>query len=512
LGDTIVFGVADWATGAAAGTGNTIGGLVMSDGVSSVFEGPATFAGVGTQGAIASVTPPNNATGTAGNVVLDSINGAYNNAAAFQNALAHDSIGSFNLTGTGVAAHTTADILVAYNLSAGGIAIADVTLTNTTGASLHDTANLAPVVHDLVHIDTTTNVTLANTTGASLHDTANLAPVTAAPTVGLGNFDAHNIWFVGSDPLPVANPDSFSLNDTVDSTSLLLGNVLTNDTNPDPLDTQSVVQAAFIGQTFAGAGLAGLGTTAVGGLSVASMALGAGEIAHFSVTPTGVLANEASPIAAEVIIGANGSVTLIKNNAFDFLPNGETLTLHFTDGITESDNLTGTPVSTTLDVTITGTATNDVFVLNAGATATGGVGNDTIYAAGSATIKAGLGTNTITFAGSGNDIINQGGTDTLTDNGTNNTIALPLAGQGLDTIHGSVLSNGDTFDLRSALAATTWDQQLSDIGNYLTLGTSGSNALVQISVTSGGTPITVAILGNAGSVSLSTFIAHSLLT
>ncbi len=131
---------------------------------------------------------------------------------------------------------------------------------------------------------------------------------------------------------------------------------------------------------------------------------------------------------------------------------------------------------------------------------------------GSATINAGLGTHTITFAGSGNHIVNQGGTDTLTDNGTNNTIVLPLAGQGLDTINGSVLTNGDTFDLRSALAATTWDQQLGDIGNYLTLGTSGSDALVELSVTSGGTPITVAILVGQGSVSLSNFLTHALLT
>jgi hypothetical protein len=74
------------------------------------------------------------------------------------------------------------------------------------------------------------------------------------------------------------------------------------------------------------------------------------------------------------------------------------------------------------------------------------------------------------------------------------------------------LFNGDTFDLRAALAATTWNQQLSDIGNYLTLGTSGSNALVEISSTSGGTPITVAVLVGQGAVSLSDFVTHALLT
>jgi len=118
----------------------------------------------------------------------------------------------------------------------------------------------------------------------------------------------------------------------------------------------------------------------------------------------------------------------------------------------------------------------------------------------------------IKFAGSGSMIVNQGGTDTLTDTGSNNTIALPPAGQGLDTINGSVLTNGDTFDLRATLAATTWDQQLSDGANYLTLGTLGANALVQISTTSGGTPLTVAVLNGQGAVSLSAFIAHALLT
>ena len=72
-----------------------------------------------------------------------------------------------------------------------------------------------------------------------------------------------------------------------------------------------------------------------------------------------------------------------------------------------------------------------------------------------------------------------------------------------------MLSNGDTFDLRAALAATTWDQQMSDLGNYLSLGTSGSNTLVEISVTSGGSPLTVAVLNGAGSVSLSSFVSHA---
>lgn len=163
----------------------------------------------------------------------------------------------------------------------------------------------------------------------------------------------------------------------------------------------------------------------------------------------------------------------------------------------------GVVVNTATGDTVTATGTGDGI--------TTGSGNNSItVTAGSSVIKAGLGINTIKFAGSANDVINQGGTDTLTDSGTNNTIVVPLAGEGLDTINGSVLTNGDTFDLRAALGATAWDQQGSDLSDYLTLGTSGSNALVQISVTNGGTPITVAVLNGAGSVSLSSFLTHAL--
>ena len=167
-----------------------------------------------------------------------------------------------------------------------------------------------------------------------------------------------------------------------------------------------------------------------------------------------------------------------------------------------------------LAVIRTGNGANTINVGGEDDLITTGSGNDTISVngVGSATIRAGLGLNTITFAGSGNLIINQGGTDTLTDTGANNTIVLPLAGHGLDTINGSVLTKGDTFDLRTALAATGWDQQSSDLGNYLSIGSSGANATVVIdpSGQSGGTQYTVAVLNGAGSVSLSSFLTHAL--
>jgi hypothetical protein len=201
----------------------------------------------------------------------------------------------------------------------------------------------------------------------------------------------------------------------------------------------------------------------------------------------------------ETVVAGGGANTISGGGAGD----------SFTAG-NGANKITATGANATI---IAGNGGDTVLATGAGDNITTGGGNDSIQVtAGSATIKAGLGINTIKFAGSSNDVINQGGTDTLTDTGTNNTIVVPLAGQGLDTTNGSVLANGDTFDLRSALAATTWDQQLSDLGDYLSLGTSGSNTLVQLSVTSDGTPITIAVLNGQGSVTLSSFVSHALLT
>jgi hypothetical protein len=268
-------------------------------------------------------------------------------------------------------------------------------------------------------------------------------------------------------------------------------------------DGNNSVSATGTGNTVTG----GNGNNAISGMTgTATITLGNG---NNTITITGAgnkvtVGDGKNNISAgtagnETVIAGNGANTISAGGSNDKFTAG--------DG---ANKITASGGSATI---VTGNGGSTIAATGTGDSITTGSGNDTItVTAGSAVIKAGLGTNSIKFAGSNNDIINQGGTDTLTDNGTNNTIAVPFAGQGLDTINGSVLSNGDTFDLRSALAATTWDQQLSDLGNYLSLGTSGSNALVQLSVTSGGTPITIAVLNGQGSVSLGSFVTHALLT
>jgi hypothetical protein len=256
----------------------------------------------------------------------------------------------------------------------------------------------------------------------------------------------------------------------------------------------------------------GNGNDSISGMTgTATITLGNG---NDTVTVSGAGNNISVGTGTDKITAGNGGVeTVVAGNGANTISGGGTGD-SFTAG-TGVNKITATGADATI---VAGSGANTdgadtVVASGAGDQITTGGGNDSItVTAGSATIKAGLGSNTIKFAGSGNDVINQGGTDTLTDTGTDNTIVLPLAGQGMDTINGSVLSNGDTFDLRDALAATTWDQQLSDLGDYLTMGTSGSNTLVQLSTTFGGTPITIAVLNGQGSVSLSSFVTHTLLT
>jgi hypothetical protein len=265
----------------------------------------------------------------------------------------------------------------------------------------------------------------------------------------------------------------------------------------------NTVTATGTGNTVTG----GNGNDSVTGMTgTATITLGNG---NDTVTVSGAGNNITVGTGTDKITAGNGgNETVVAGDGANTISGGGSGD-SFTSG-NGASKITATGANATI---LAGNGGDTITASGAGDQITSGSGNDSInVTVGSATIKAGLGSNTIKFAGSGNEVINQGGTDTLTDNGTNNTIVLPLAGQGQDTINGSVLTNGDTFDLRAALAGTTWDQQLSELSGYLTLGTSGSNTLVQLSVVSGGTPITIAVLNGQGSVSLSSFVAHSLLT
>ena len=163
--------------------------------------------------------------------------------------------------------------------------------------------------------------------------------------------------------------------------------------------------------------------------------------------------------------------------------------------------ITVTPGSGAHSITITGT--HDTL------TATNG--NQTITAnAGINTITTGIGNDVITFANSGN-VINAGsGSNTLTDNGTNNTIVLPGPGTGSDILLGAVLSNGDVFNLQSALAATSWNGTASTLSQYMFMSTKANHAVLSMSSKANGAQSVVATFENVSSSSLTAFLTHAL--
>ena len=97
--------------------------------------------------------------------------------------------------------------------------------------------------------------------------------------------------------------------------------------------------------------------------------------------------------------------------------------------------------------------------------------------------------------------INLSAGDQLTDNGSFNTVVLP--GNGSVSVSGNTLNNGDTFDLSSVLATTTWDGSASDLSDYLTSEVTNQGADVEVSIhpleTSSELPL-ITLLGAGGNL------------
>jgi hypothetical protein len=154
-----------------------------------------------------------------------------------------------------------------------------------------------------------------------------------------------------------------------------------------------------------------------------------------------------------------------------------------------------------------------IFLNGTGDTLTATGGTETVMAwQGGNTITTGSGNDTIRYAGS-NNVINAGsGSNVIADSGSNNTIVLPGANQGYDDIYGNLPDNGDKFDLRQALSGTSWNGDLSTIGNYVKLGVTGTSTTISVDASgaAGGATYAVAKLENIGAPSLSTLLARSI--
>jgi len=105
------------------------------------------------------------------------------------------------------------------------------------------------------------------------------------------------------------------------------------------------------------------------------------------------------------------------------------------------------------------------------------------------------------------------GYNVITDNAGGNTIVVPAAGQGWDRIVGNSFTDGDTFDMRTALAATTWDGKTADLGlgSVLQAAAISTGNSLHINTNQGGSWTPVLILWGQGTQTLAAFEKHALL-
>ena len=167
-GDAIDIYSADWATGNLR-FGGFDNGLVDNTGV-AIPAGNNVATGATYNQVSASTTAPVHQA----SVTVDTI-GNYLNASYLQQALGTSGNGDLIFTNTaGLTNNSIEHVLVAYN-SGNGVSIADVTILNQTGGTLHtiDTATHGVTVtaFDLVHITgtaTNNDVTVTNLTGHNI--------------------------------------------------------------------------------------------------------------------------------------------------------------------------------------------------------------------------------------------------------------------------------------------------------------------------------------------------------
>jgi hypothetical protein len=152
-----------------------------------------------------------------------------------------------------------------------------------------------------------------------------------------------------------------------------------------------------------------------------------------------------------------------------------------------------------------------IFIGGTGDTITATGGTETVQAyLGHNTITTGAGNDAVHFAGSGNVIDAGAGNNILFDSGSNNTVVLPATGY--DDLYGYMLTNGAKFDLRSLLADTSWQGDLTSVGNFIKVATSGNNGMVSVdpSGMSGDASHLVATFESSGQMNLSTLLAHAI--
>jgi hypothetical protein len=240
------------------------------------------------------------------------------------------------------------------------------------------------------------------------------------------------------------------------------------------------------------------------------------------LTPTPTPTPTASPNDTVVKLGASAAIVDASNNKWTVTAGGQvavngatdTTTAHVTElayvnGTIWQENASDlwwgktTPTASWAPGAGTATSPLPTSVTIASTKASATVAWDKV------SINATSGNHMVFIGGTGDTVNLSGGTNTISDTGGGNTFVIPAAGMGYDSFSTNVLSNGDTLDLRTALAATNWNGSAATLANYLTIANTSQGTVLSIAATSGGAAAGIAMISGASGTTLTSLLAHA---
>jgi hypothetical protein len=95
--------------------------------------------------------------------------------------------------------------------------------------------------------------------------------------------------------------------------------------------------------------------------------------------------------------------------------------------------------------------------------------------------------------------------------GGNETITIPAAGAGIESISGFSLKNGDILNLQQSLAGSSWNGSLMSLGDFVTTETVGGNTSLLVDPSGHGVGTAVAVLNEVSTNLASLSAAHLLI-
>ena len=158
------------------------------------------------------------------------------------------------------------------------------------------------------------------------------------------------------------------------------------------------------------------------------------------------------------------------------------------------------------------TGTNDIATNGDDNVITLGSGHDAVWAGGNHNkIIAGSGTAKITSVGQHDTIDLTHGSSTLIAQGSNTTLILAASGLTPAQIFGNVTASGDTFDLRTTLAATNWDGRQNTLAKYLSVSSVGDTSIIAIDTDGAGPDpaAAISVLNNVSGLTYAGLLTHA---